>query len=578
MSIFRRRRKRPEPEYDYSRFMPPEPTEQQAEVSTAPSREAEEFDWLDHVLRPILLALMNVWVVRSFITVAESISGEPLKLEYLQVMVFLASLEGIHSDRLTKRLGLRGAEEKMRLKLAEVVVLLLALKLASYAPVGLSGLLRSVRHWSDSFAAFLDPRFLFGGTILLIFWWLAISLSRDFALIGVQPGEIGPDPTSPEYDLWAASPGRHMDRGAVLRRIRGKFFWGGGILLICAGVTQVGPETVLIPDRPSFTGVILNVLIYFFIGLALIGQAQFLVQRARWQLQKIPVADNIAPQWAVWAGVLALLVSVGSVVLPTRHSLGILAVAAGLLPVILYVLVMIAIVTFGVVSYLFSLIMGRGATGPGGGGQKFPRPPQIAQAGGQGLTIPEILKDAIFWSVVLGIVGYSLYNYISYRGGPLRLLSKVTLLRTLLRGLAKLWRGMRGLLRTAMEKVKLPTRESIIPRMSRARLPARLLRLSRLSPRELVHYFYLSTLRRAARLGFQRQSHQTPYEYSSMLKVHLSEVEEELTELTEAFVEARYGPRPVTQSQAEALQAPWQRVRSSLRQLRRELRRHRGPI
>ena len=158
------------------------------------------------------------------------------------------------------------------------------------------------------------------------------------------------------------------------------------------------------------------------------------------------------------------------------------------------------------------------------------------------------------------------------------MLSRVGLLRSIFRRLADLWRGLRRLTRDVLEKVKLPTREAMASRMPQVRLPGRILRLARLLPGELVQYFYLSTLRRAERLGFQRHRSQTPYEYSAMLKPHLEEAEEELTELTEAFVEARYSRRAVSQSRAEALRSPWQRVKASLRQLRREGRRHRGSL
>jgi hypothetical protein len=110
--------------------------------------------------------------------------------------------------------------------------------------------------------------------------------------------------------------------------------------------------------------------------------------------------------------------------------------------------------------------------------------------------------------------------------------------------------------------------------LSRGRAPTRqrfpALRLRRLAPRELVLYFYRSTVRRAAERGLRRQKSQTPYEYRATLAQQLPDIEEDLGELTESFVVARYSPRPVGPDDARRARGPWQRVRRRLQALRGE--------
>ena len=100
------------------------------------------------------------------------------------------------------------------------------------------------------------------------------------------------------------------------------------------------------------------------------------------------------------------------------------------------------------------------------------------------------------------------------------------------------------------------------------RAPA--LRLSRLAPRELVRYFYRSTLRRAASGGLPRRTGQTPYEYSATLARRLPEAEPDIAELTEAFVAAEYSPRPPDATAARRARRPWERMRRRLRTLKED--------
>jgi hypothetical protein len=89
-----------------------------------------------------------------------------------------------------------------------------------------------------------------------------------------------------------------------------------------------------------------------------------------------------------------------------------------------------------------------------------------------------------------------------------------------------------------------------------------------LSPREMVHYFYLSAERRAADAGQPRRPGQTPYEYRRSLDERFPELEPDLEGLTDAFVAARYSAEPVEQADAQEVKPLWQRIKVALRQRR----------
>jgi hypothetical protein len=93
--------------------------------------------------------------------------------------------------------------------------------------------------------------------------------------------------------------------------------------------------------------------------------------------------------------------------------------------------------------------------------------------------------------------------------------------------------------------------------------------LRRLSPSELVRYFYVSVERRAAQAGQPRKPGQTPHEYEEALRRRYPDLEPDLHGLTDAFVTARYSSRPLEQEDAEAVKPFWERVKAALRRRRK---------
>ncbi len=90
-------------------------------------------------------------------------------------------------------------------------------------------------------------------------------------------------------------------------------------------------------------------------------------------------------------------------------------------------------------------------------------------------------------------------------------------------------------------------------------------------PRELIRYFYLSTVKRAAQAGQARKSGQTPHEYQATLDERFPDLEPDLTGLTDAFVQARYSPHEVQKEDADAVKPLWQRIKALLRRRRAQL-------
>jgi hypothetical protein len=106
-------------------------------------------------------------------------------------------------------------------------------------------------------------------------------------------------------------------------------------------------------------------------------------------------------------------------------------------------------------------------------------------------------------------------------------------------------------------------------RLAPARMPhltrrAPGVRLGDLPPAARIRYFYLATLERAAAAGLVRPPHKTPLEFGRDLTGQWPDSEVELTELTEAFLAARYDRRTIAPEKAQDVQSIWRRVMHSL--------------
>jgi hypothetical protein len=314
-------------------------------------------------------------------------------------------------------------------------------------------------------------------------------------------------------------------------------------------------------------------MLYFALGVALLSQARFSVTHAGWEVQGIPVQQGIARRWLVWALVFLLGVTAVALVLPTDYALGPALALLYLIGLIGQVMMLV----LSLIPYLLALLLSRLMPNV----QAPPQPPlEIesllpAEPSVQTAAPPwlDVLASALFWVVILAIVGYALVRVLKDRfglfaGGDG---AEMTWWGRLLAWLRELWRHWQAWQRGVQVRL---ARQRGEPQEARP-LPGRLARffsLRRLSPRELVRYFYLSAARRAAQAGGARGPGQTPYEYQASLDRRFPDLEPDLAGLTDAFVQARYSPDQIERAEAEAVKPIWQRIKAALRRWRAQRR------
>jgi hypothetical protein len=395
-------------------------------------------------------------------------------------------------------------------------------------------------------------------------WVGALYVARQAAELDVDEGRVPPPPdkTSPEYYMWLTQPPPVRHRQEALNWLGEVFIWGGVGLLFGSMAIHLLLSTAGALALPT--------LLYFALGVALLSQARFSVTHAGWQTQGIPIQRGIAHRWLLWAVVFLLGVALVALLLPTEYTMGPFLALYGLIGIVMQV-VMVAIMF---ISYLIALLLSFLLPGV----ERPPQPPQglesmvpaEPQVPGSSPLWLEVLLSALFWGVILFIVGYALLRFLRDRWGPALEGDEAagTWWGRLLAWLRALWRHWLGWQHGVQERLARRRADREAAGGMAARL-SRFLSLRRLPPRELVRYFYLSTARRAAQAGQPRRAGQTPYEYQADLDERFPDLEPDLTGLTDAFVQARYSSGPVHQEEADAVKPLWQRIKAALQRWRR---------
>ena len=483
---------------------------------------------------------------------------------FVPVFTFLVALESIHSQRFMERKRLRG-RDRTRFRFVEWVVILLAVRFGIYARLGASRLVEDLALWSANPGAFFDLRFIIISLIVFAFWMTATVLSEHMQKLKASPLEKPLSPTDPQYDMWVTMPQRgRVDRQQELRSIMSIFFGGGVVLLLLTGLNRVDLNELLSLQNQRVSGVILNVLIYFLIAFLLISQARYTTLKANWELQEIPIAGRLDRRWLSLAILFLLLVAFISALLPVGYSVGIIEILGMALHWAIYSVLQVVMLIVFAFSYALSLLLSlfsrekQPFEAPPRPTVPFTPPPQETGTVGVPLIWWQLVRSLLFWFILTGVVGYSLYHFLGMRWSFLRRLS--------LRGVFGWVRRLLAALGSGTGKAVRDLRDLLAQQIAarRARIlsrPMRFLSLRRLSPRQRMRYYYLSILYRSRRQGFGRPPAMTPLEYQEMLLAQMPELSMDVGDLTAAFIEARYSQHVISKEDTRRIEPIWKRIK-----------------
>lgn len=523
------------------------------------------------LFRPVLVALMIgclVWALVQFIKLV----SPDWRGGYLVLVGLLAAVEAGYSFRLAQRRR-RFSDEVLRFRLVELATLFILIKIGGFIGDSWRSVWSEIRIWPHAPLTIFDLETLVAFALALVAWVAATITAQDLNRLGEPPL-------------------RSRDYVPPLESLSQRFFWGGGILLLVSGIVMLGRTVtevsswalqVILRELPRFSSadLALGLLLYFLLGLVILGQIHYDLLNRRWQVQGIPVDPAIARRWARYSLAFLGLTALVALLLPTRFpgSLTLfrwIGIAfQWLSTVVFYVVGFFIFIITGILGFVLSFFIkeSQGEVLPQPSPPVFDAPPAVVTAPGVTPDWVLLMRSLLFWALLLAGLWFVLRSYL--RDHP-ELAEGIKGLKPV-RALQKLWAaisaGLMGFLRRWKKTIQqhMARRDQEQPaerQVGQKHLP--FFRLGRLSPRERVLYYYWSILQRAQGLGLARRPSQTPYEYDSALEPHLPEAEKELDRLTESFIEARYSQHPVEADQDRELRGNWQAVRAAMRGLARK--------
>lgn len=539
-----------------------------AEQPLPSASEARRLAWIGYGLVAAMLTCLVTALVQAVQLFLPAWQGE-----YLAVFSFLAALEAIWAQR---NLGGRRFPEKewFLFRLTEWVVLLLALKAASYAASGLHLLKMDLLAWPQNFLeSFFNPEFFFDTIVIALVWLQSNWFAQNLAVLEV--------PEAPEFyradrkeDIRS---GLMRSRTEASEQLLSQFLTIGMILTLLTALLRSRTVASWL-NLPVFQGGMSALIWFFILGFVLLSVVQFSNLHLRWNFEGIQVSREIARRWLGYSFgfllILALLVSL----LPTGYSLGLLTLlkqlfgaAAAVVGVLLSILLtLIFLPIWWLISWLGGLL-GAGEALPPFKPPSFEAPPSV---GGQAPWW-ELLKSLVFWIVFLGVIAYSLGYYFSAHRESWAWLRKWAPVRFLL----QIWEWLRGGWQAAGAGLGRVGRRSWqgLRRLwsGQAASAESWLRLNSLSPRQRVIFTFLALVRRGKEAGLPRHPAQTAGEYAQQVKNWMPEeegVQAALQALTDDFLEARYSAHQIPENQARHAQGLWQQISRAFRRRQRSVR------
>lgn len=511
---------------------------------------------LNH-LGVILNALMLAALIAACgAAVARLIPGwQPI---YLAIATFLIALEAgiLHHSFHQNHLWV---DELARYLVPELVLMAVLMRIAATLSTGATTLREDAQKW------FYSPLSIFDGTFILmlvlgaLIAWLTHTTMQ--ALVELEPS-IYDEPGSsdrPNYQLFQVVAG---ERTGALRRISTRFVGGGVLLLLALSLEVADFQRFAGTSHSLSTLSIIAALVYVISGFLLYSQARLALLRARWMQEGMDVTSAVAGRWTRASVLLIGGVALLATLLPRNYGLGLLDTIRLLLGYLAYAVALLGYTVMwlvGAVAFLPAWLLSalfppttESMQTPPPAPFTPPPPPESAP------SEPQFLPALIFWICMALLVIYAASIVLQRRPGLLRAVTSFGPLQALLRWLGLLWGDVRDWVADATMVVR--------ERLQRTPEPETLsqARLRTLSPRELVRYFYRSTLRYAASHGIARRAGQTPYEYSRQFMERFPENSQDVEQLTESFVQAQYSPRAPASDDARRIARPWMRLRRRL--------------
>jgi hypothetical protein len=478
---------------------------------------------------------------------------------YLVVLALFMTFEAMLSHHQSKRTADLDISIGMYY-FVEWVVLLLLIKAFLLLRPGQPPLIDMWRTWREDISSlFLDGETLISVTTAFFTWGMTMWYLKDLDEV-----------ESEETILADRHEGLRSNRYEIRQSIITRFLLIGFFMILITVIVNLDFIALFQGTLSSHRSGAFNIILYFLLGMLLLSLTHFSVLRAGWAWERVPLDPNMIRSWFIYSLVALALVSSVAFLLPTNYSYGILSLLRYLLNVIGTILFIIILAVLsglaGLLKLIYSLFQ---SSGPSVELPAMPSMPDIPEPIEQSTPAGwiKLLQSIIFWAVLIGIIVYALYQYLRQNRELVDKLRKIRGFRILGEAFRWLRERLKGFNQAAAKALSQGVQRFRALFGYREKEAFRYLSLRKLSPRQKILFYYLALVRRGGETGIKRSLSQTPYEYAQSIKRSVTEIEEPVEAITEAFVEARYSKHGVEVSQANLVRQAWDRIRQALHRM-----------
>lgn len=528
--------------------------------------------WTQSVIRPTLIIIMVAALMGAIFSVG--ITFNPDRLWQLGFIICFAVILECYFTTTWLQKPARRNIDHLKYRAAELLVLAIIIRLLTWWIQGnwpeSSALLGYLK---NPFDLFYDGYFWALLGLCVIAWQRTIALTRSFSLMKPDEAELAYY-TLPRNKRDPNSQPLSDDRSHLQERFAQQFMGGGLVVLLCASVASynfsgihadMGPLTSNLTRLGLSNGMLASLLLYFLCGFLLLSQGRLAILEIRWLANDVQQKTPIGRHWhrrtlfvLLGIGLIAAFLPVGSTVPFMR-----------LLNLVVYVIVMLITGILYLFSlllfYILSLFFPQNAPSeePPPPPQQPMAPPQMDPLMQTSDTLQYIFSSA-FWAVVIIVSIIAFVFFLRERGIKLN----STFLQRAWLTLKLWWQQLRQGMVAQMQDIQSGLDSLFAQKpedVAKKQSPWRFMRINDLSPREKVHYFYLSTVKRANQKGVPRQKSETPLEFADDLKSNWPDAEQEIDKLTDAFLHARYSRASIEEDDVTPIKKQWKRLKTNLR-------------
>ena len=201
-----------------------------------------------------------------------------------------------------------------------------------------------------------------------------------------------------------------------MERLNKRFLVGGVFILVFSGIARIQFTTLFTPNPPRVGGLVLNVLVYFVLGLGVLGQVRFTWLRRMWTQQKFTVAGDLHRVWLRYSVIFLGIALLIAFILPRQYAVGLLDIGRFIINAIGFVITLIVSLFTLLWALFISLLFPKlkeTTTIP----QRFQpiAPPIPPSAATEPVPFLLLLRSIIFWIIALGAIYYVIRSYLRDR-------------------------------------------------------------------------------------------------------------------------------------------------------------------